>query len=374
MKYNYPNFEKLETIEVYIYYDRPLLFACQDILSQKYLALFVDVDEHDNETWIYVALSPRRFIMARSGGLDLFTTFGKPENGFVYCLKITQDHNEISIEILEESQIKPEWLPKPGVRLELKTDPLQKKEKLRAIQSFRESLYLKLDFKNFTRSEAPAHILGNVLVSFQDLLNSLTDSQAWMRVVGFNPGSFEIELEAEEQSNLFSESKTGSAIKEFINLISVEDYNNQINNLQHLNFKIKKNLASFLKNVTGIVSSTEFNWLSPKEGFGGKYKLESDRALSILEIARVQPNIKTKIFNITGTLKGIDLHTKHFRISIDEDISYSGYIDQDAINDSVIQSAQINLTYIGTIEEESIILSNKEVKLKYKLLKLDHYS
>jgi hypothetical protein len=57
--------QKAEIVEVYIHYDRPLLFSCRDKVGQKYISVLVEEDDDENETWLYVPVSQRRFEMLR---------------------------------------------------------------------------------------------------------------------------------------------------------------------------------------------------------------------------------------------------------------------------------------------------------------------
>ena len=51
---------KLELIEVYAYYDRPVLFACRNEIDITYLVVLTDEDDA-SETWLYVAVSLNKF-------------------------------------------------------------------------------------------------------------------------------------------------------------------------------------------------------------------------------------------------------------------------------------------------------------------------
>lgn len=367
----YPNFREMQTIEIFVYHDRPLLFSAQDVLSHKYLAVLTD-EEDTFENWIYVAVSQSRLEMIRSGGIDLHDAFGKPENNIIFKIRNNFDGDE-EITPIFANELSVELLPKQGAILNLKTNtiPTIYEGINRAVSTLREAVSLKLNFHQINRTEAPAHTLGNILVSFQDSLNSMLSGDAWLRVVGFEAGSFKVLLDAEEQSDLFDESNVGQALKlleKFIDSNSNDE--NFYESLSFLNSKTRNNLKRFLKTITGDVITTEIEWHSPKFHKNGKIFISSENALSIYEkIAKLsEPQIK--IYEIKGTLKGIDLKTKHFRIdSIDNEQSYSGYMEDDAVENSVVQSAQLNQMYLATIQEST---NPEESITKYRLIKLDH--
>jgi hypothetical protein len=368
----YPNFREMRTIEVFVYHDRPLLFSAQDILGHKYLAVLVE-EEETFEEWIYVAVSQNRLEMIRSGGIDLHDAFGKPENRIVFRIKNDFDGEEEVNPVLA-NELPIELLPKKGAKLNLEeqTLPTIYEEINRAVSTLREAISLKLNFHQINRTEAPAHTLGNILVSFQDSLNSLLNKDAWLRVVGFEAGSFKVLLDAEEQSDLFDNSNVADALKlleKFIESSNSEEVFNQ--SLLLLNSRAKKNLKKLLENISGDVISTEIEWHSPKSEKVGKVYISNEKALSIYEkiVKLSEPQIK--IFEIKGTLEGIDIRTKHFRIvSLEDHTNYSGYMkDESVAENSVVQSAQINQVYLATIEEST---NPEELITKYKLIKLDH--
>lgn len=114
----YPDFEQFKTVEVYVYHDRPLLFSCQDILGQKYFAVLVDEDDEENQTWLYVPVSPQRFESIRLGMIDLHTAFGEPEAKYIYYVVVSPGISSPQVTVVDQAEINPDWLPKLGVKLE----------------------------------------------------------------------------------------------------------------------------------------------------------------------------------------------------------------------------------------------------------------
>jgi hypothetical protein len=368
-----PDLENAMIIEVYIYYDRPLLFSCQDKIGQKFLAVLAEeIDE--GELWLYVPVSPRRFEMVRSGGIDLYTAFSSSETGYAFTVTLKSGKNRPELQYIENAKIKADWLPVPGTKLDLLTETLPQKIQNRALSSLREVISLKLNFVNYKRSEAPAQVLGRVLDCFQEALNSLLNSSAWMRVVGFAPGSFEVEMEAEEHPNLFAQTETGRAIKILLELIqSAENPDVLKEKLKTLKPDAAKSFADLAKALSGAVESTEIIWESPSPEDGGKVKVPSTLASSIHDQLTKKPEPKRNVISIRGQLRGLDLKTRRFRVIADDKQEYSGSIQEESIIDSVIQNAQINKLYVVNMEElvyEQLI--DPGTKSIYYLIKLDH--
>ena len=72
-----------ELIEVYSYYDQPMLFSCKNEYGHIFMVVCSE-ETNDSEIWLYVGLSPRRFENVRKGDIDLFDTFAFPEDKFIY--------------------------------------------------------------------------------------------------------------------------------------------------------------------------------------------------------------------------------------------------------------------------------------------------
>ena len=115
----------LRITEVIEYYDRPLIFMCQDGLDRHYLACLAD-ETGGVETWLYVGMSPRRWQHVRSRAIDLHDAFAKAEEGKVY--RIRQDAR--TGDVIEPPETVPcanllaDDLPLPGEYAELPQESL----------------------------------------------------------------------------------------------------------------------------------------------------------------------------------------------------------------------------------------------------------
>src|SRR4051812_5327259 len=167
---------RLEVLEVYAYYDRPVLLACRNASDGLYLAVLAE-ETSTAEDWLCVAVSLSRLQYVRSGGIDLHTAFAAPEDGIVYHFSVPNDESSrITFDSVSAGDISPEWLPAPNAKLELPTTTLPKLAhdiKTEAVQSRRDLLEITLDPIGVTRNEAPASLIGRVLTSIQDFITSL---------------------------------------------------------------------------------------------------------------------------------------------------------------------------------------------------------
>ena len=110
----FEDFEEMSTFEVYVYYDRPLLFSCIDLIGNKYLAvLAVEDEDTGEEEWLYVQITEERFQMIKSGKIDFRTVFSEPEYDCFYFVYPSKS----SASCFDKSCMKNEWLPKRGFGL-----------------------------------------------------------------------------------------------------------------------------------------------------------------------------------------------------------------------------------------------------------------
>ncbi|GEM_PF-3499095 len=116
---------KLELIEVYEFYDKPLLFSCRNEDNDIFLAVFIDENENF-DTWLYTKMSSQRFTQVWSGEIDLHDAFAKAEKEVIFEVQIPYDNEQpIAVKTISSSLIHEEWLPLPGQFVETST-PLSK--------------------------------------------------------------------------------------------------------------------------------------------------------------------------------------------------------------------------------------------------------
>lgn len=368
------DFSKLEIVEIYVYHDRPLLFSCQNELGHKYLAVLVE-EESIRELWLYAPMSERRFEIVRSGGIDLKTALGRPENHLLYIVAVPYDGSPVNWMIVNETEINPDWLPVEGERLNLPTRTIKQAIERRALQAFRESVTLRLNFRKQTRNEAPLAGLGGIFTSFQETLNAMINEEALMNVVGFNAGSFEVEVEAEKAADLFKYSPASDALNELVDLVnSSEDTERLTARLRELGPVAADKFGGLMKVLSQEVTDAQIVWGSPRSGYGGSAGITAQQASEVWSNIQETDEPSERIYEIIGVLRGLDLDSKHFRIvdlEKDKGKVYTGYISKDSIEDHVIQNARIQNRYSATIKEVYVPPSaRKEMKLSYTLLKL----
>ena len=123
---NIPELGKLEIVEVYEYYDQPVLYSCKNALGHFYLVVAADEDDQ-YLTWLCAAVSTERLNCIRSGKVDLHDAFAHPESAYVVQVKVPYNEQaSVKVDFIQSSRIPTDMLPVPGecLDLEIETFPM----------------------------------------------------------------------------------------------------------------------------------------------------------------------------------------------------------------------------------------------------------
>lgn len=107
-----PLLGQLDLIEVYEYYDQPVLYSCKNEKGQIFIAVCSD-EEEEYEIWLYAKVSLKRFELIRTGKISLFETFAKPESDLLYRV-VAPFRGDTSTSVVRAESISNEQLPRPG--------------------------------------------------------------------------------------------------------------------------------------------------------------------------------------------------------------------------------------------------------------------
>jgi len=386
----------LELIEIYEFYDKPLLVSCRNATGQLFLSILVDEDEA-YEVWYFLAVSERRFQHIRSGHIDLFSAFFDPEDGYLQEVRVSiiqKENMPQFVKLIWQHDLSHENLPLPGEFLQIDTETLVHLDNLltvKADQSKREYLRLHLEFANIHRTEAPAKKFAEILYALQETVDALGQSIAGnatrigaipkylrdlmgLNLVDVGAGSFEVELASVQMVDMFDESSVGRSIKELFDLIGLgADETLLTRRLQELQIRVAAKYASLLKTISDDVSSTEFEWATPKQPSTQKAEMSAESAklvLSVIEQTQFEP---PQILNIRGRLIGANLDKKNYEIWAkgvnDKNVIYSGRATDSALDS--LAGAVLGQEYDATIRQLKVInLVTADVDEKNELLSL----
>ncbi len=119
--------------EILIWHDAPQLFVANDSIAGLYLCLATDIVEPH---YLVVALSPTRLRLLKTGQIDLYSIFAKPElNGWLHIKSF--DNNQVFAEQMPETYTPTaDLLPTPDVFLtpQLKETPFLRPESFASVK------------------------------------------------------------------------------------------------------------------------------------------------------------------------------------------------------------------------------------------------
>ena len=149
---------KLELIEVYEFYDQPILFSCKNASDAIFMGVFAAEDDNF-ETWLYAGVSPHRFNQIRSGAIDLHDAFSEVEDGIIFQIKVPHDGQMPVSMPISAAQIPDDMLSLPGefINLEPTLSELDEDLKWKSLQK---------QFRDF--SEPEHDVTGTLIGVFTD--------------------------------------------------------------------------------------------------------------------------------------------------------------------------------------------------------------
>jgi hypothetical protein len=383
---------KLELVEIYEYYDRPVLFTCRNGTGTYFLAQADDIDD-EAETWLYVGMSRLRFEHLRSGEIDLHDAFTDAEDEIVFEVRIPHNETESQeIKPLIAEQIQDDRLPMRGEFLKLPTPTLPSLDvdlPRKALQARREYMALILDFHTELRTEAPARPLGKILEAIQATVDELgrrvsrlystgksitpdLRRQVELSVTNLGSGSFNVELAA-RQSGLFDETLLSDSLEELVGILNIGAEESLLK--QRLEYKSLATqyyrLLQALREAS--VDTTEVRWASPVPGRSGVARITALTIYQAIEILNSWTEREVRQFNVTGGLEGLLLIGKRFEITGNDGELYTGTIPSNIDIDAFerMRNATLNKRYRAVIRETTITrMSAEKPTIKYELIEL----
>jgi hypothetical protein len=104
--------------EILIWHDAPQLFAANDTVGGIYLCLATKSTE-ETPHFLIVAISTTRLRAVKTGQIDLFTAFAKPELDTWFEIKNYDTATLVAEQMPEFSKPSADWLPNPNAFLTL---------------------------------------------------------------------------------------------------------------------------------------------------------------------------------------------------------------------------------------------------------------
>ncbi|MBD2566646.1 DUF6575 domain-containing protein [Anabaena lutea] len=380
---------QLAIIEVYDFYDKPVLFSCKNKSGLTFIVVCVDSSDLA-EVWLYAPVSSSRFQSVIKGEVELRHIFAETEDAFVYQVEIPyEDEINVIVKNVECDEIPDDYLPELGQFIQ---SEFQNSENIEVVstQKRREIIDFVLKFPDKDIQEAPVGDLGSILSSLQetiDAIGQIKSGKSESHIIPFEvkqktqvvmsgvfSGSFGMRLEGtvyEEDSLGLGESFLGQCLKEFIQLINLGANSEELPaKLNILKKKTAFKYTELLMALTRIgISKLQINWASP----GQKVQVGEIEQETISKVIDVINNTKLRAETeicVKVKLTQINYNTRTTTLQeVSSRKKYKCSIADSAIKD--VKSIEEDSVYVATIQEYAIVSTvlNKE-KHEYELLSL----
>ena len=391
---NIPELGKLEMVEVYNYYDIPILFSCKNAASQLYIVFFADrLPDHD--VWLYAEVSITRLNLIRAGKIDLFDTFSKPEMDRLLKVIIPSNNSvEFSSEFILPSELSEDIFPPVNDYLDIEYTPYVPQTSIVDIAEAAGREIIGFNFKSLEgyNAEAPILQLGNVFTCFQKVINAIEVARQGFKnitpairnkiqffTLAFQPGSFEIKLASkkrdESQMELFElPSEQNETLTQFFNLLESKDNKSDLKSiLTKLGLKTTNQYRYLLTSLDKLDTDVTLSWTSPKVNKDAVVYFSKNEIPPLIETLKAIEEEQEEPQTIKGELIGLSLDRNKFELQVnsEEDPIIRGVIgDNPNVN---ITKATISSQYKALIQEivKRNETTNEVVKIEHILLNLE---
>jgi hypothetical protein len=108
----------LEVVEVFDYFEEPILFSCANERDQRFVGL-LSSSNSNSQLWIYVPVSTRRLDALRDGRLTTYDVFRGAEGGALVEAELNLRTKAWSVNWVDAGAALDARLPLPGIFLDL---------------------------------------------------------------------------------------------------------------------------------------------------------------------------------------------------------------------------------------------------------------
>ena len=390
---NNPQLGELEIIEVYEYFNMPLLFSCKNSVGSFYIALCADdLPEHD--MWLYTEVSLKRLNLIRSALDSVYNAFAQPEMGRL--LKVTIPHNNsatFNSDYVTPSELDENVFPPISKYVVPKETPLVSPTSIVEVAKLLGREIIRFNFKSIEgyNAEAPIAQLGSVLNCFQNVMDIIEVARQNFRnitpairermrfyALATEPGSFEIKLASKkedmsQQKWLDLPSEQEATITQFFNLVKSKDNRQDLKGiLTELGLRTTNGYRYLLASLNKLDADVTMSWTSPKANEDVVASLSRSEIPQLVEILKSIEEEQAKPQTIKGELIGLSLDRNRFELQVNgEENPIRGVIgDNPNVN---ITQATISSQYKALIQEivKRNETTNEVVKIEHILLNLE---
>lgn len=363
----------LNIIRILEIYDVPQVFVAVDAVGIKYLCLHYEIADDGALKYIAVQISDDKLNDFIKGHLDLQNIYTHPEqdNSLYY---VTYDNGLVQA-CLFNGILEPSMLPEKGYYYDdtLADDADILERSIRA-----NSPIIRLAFETpENRHNLEARCLSAALISFQALVDSSfkklykgkeTDCST-LKVTTFMAASFDVEFCANENLDLFGQSRLGATFEE-INKLFSDDDDLVIETLRKLKGFAATNYQRFLNVLLSYGLAVNYKWVySTLESDVRKRRIEAPRLKSLYDIINCNSELGTEEQEFIGhfTAASIDNGKWTFVPNVGKELK------GDCINSGILSGITLGDTRykISCTATQSINDTTLKEKTKYFLVKYE---
>ncbi|MHC5828295.1 MAG: DUF6575 domain-containing protein, partial [Nostoc sp.] len=141
-------------IEVYDFYDKPVLFSCKNKSGLIFIVVCVDTLD-STEIWLYAPISSSRYHDATQGLVELRDIFTSTEDAFVYQVEVPyEDGLNTIVKLVNCDDIPDDYLPSSGQTIQSENDSDREIEQV-SKEKRKEIVDFVLQFQQKEIAEAP---------------------------------------------------------------------------------------------------------------------------------------------------------------------------------------------------------------------------
>lgn len=279
---------RLRMTNILDYYDMPQIFVAQDAVETQYLCLLYDHDDDGRMKCIAAAISRGRLNDFITGHIDLRSVFVEPE---MDLYDVIVDGSIVNATLMKAEPCK-EMLPDDGYYLNY--SQLENHDMVTSTQEGNRTI-IRLAFNYDTNNHSvPTDVLTSTIHNFQAIVTCAykkvtkdrTGVNSRLLVRAPIAASFDVELEASEETNLFGGSRVAETLDMISPLFGNEDEavanclatfkNTQRNYKNMLKTLSDENISFKCKWVRGVVGGVVSECLVSKERVQTLYSLASN--------------------------------------------------------------------------------------------------
>ncbi len=255
---------RLNLIRILEYYDVPQLFVAEDTIGMQYLCLLYNIEPDGELMFIGVAVSATKLNDFIKGHIDLKSMFKNPEmEEAIYSVYMKEDGimAEHYTNLLDESM-----LPEDDY---FYNDSLNENEEMIIRASTTNKPIIRLAFQTPQNyHDIDARCLSAALIHFQSLVDNSykklykneTHSNSTLRVTTFMAASFDVEFVANENLDVFGQSKLGQTF-DVINKLFSNTSEEVVETLRNLKGYAANSYKNFLEVLLDNDMSINLKWV-----------------------------------------------------------------------------------------------------------------